>query len=309
VLLAAGALLAAVVRQVIAIFEPGGWSWTALFNDLVTNVFLAAIVGVVVEGSRRLAKQRSTARFVQQTAPLVRRAVLAWTGRLTMDTADAPLAATQRKLSAAAQTLRTIDEGLRDWARLGAAAQSDVPPPTVAATLAELERYVQNGGRGRRAVYARALLTELATARVEGDTTVASAASAFTWHATDWLALLERTDAAVRVIAAGGDVTPLALRKHGRSAGASTPGTTAGDPWLAALLASGTDPVVALLQSLDAGAPASPGSWGSAYRIAMQSLREEAAAGALCVADLQHLLEAASALDVAASESGLRPSR
>ncbi|HET7800014.1 MAG TPA: hypothetical protein VFL38_06305 [Humibacillus xanthopallidus] len=303
VLLAAGAVLAALARQLVALLEPGGWSWTALLQDLVTNVLLAALLGLLVEGVRQLARQRAAARFVRRTGPLIQRAVLAWTGRLTVDTAKVSSADTQRKLRAAVTTLSTIAEGLRQWARLGPSREPGLPAPTVSLTLRELERYVKNGGRGRRAVYARALLTELAAARVDGDESLANAVSAFTWHATDWLAMLERTDAAVRVIATETEVTRLSPVEPGVGGSEKPSRRGAGDPQLAMDLAAGTDPVVALLRFLGDSPPASPGDWAPTHRDAVQALREEADAGALCVKDLQLLLEAATTPDVAATAS------
>lgn len=304
VLLAAGAALAALARQLVALLEPAGWSWTALLQDLLTNVLLAAILGLLVEGVRQLAKQRAAARFVRRTGPLIQRAVLAWTGRLSVDTAKASSTDTQRKLRAAVTTLSTIDEGLRQWARLGPSREPGPRGPTVSMTLRELERYVKNGGRGRRAVYARALLTELATARVDGDQSLANAVSAFTWHATDWLAMLERTDAAVRVIATEAQVTRPSPFEPGVGGSEKASRGGAGGTRLAMDLAAGTDPVVTLLRFLREGPPASPGDWAPTHRDAVQALGEEAAAGALCVKDLQLLLEAATTPDVAATASG-----
>ena len=225
----AAAVLAALIKQFVALFGPDGWDWLDLLEDLITNVFLATIVTVLVEYSRRLSALRATENFVLQTQPMIRDAVLSWAPSGTDDEPWGNDDTATQRLMLAKWTLSEVSSALTIGAELG------TPPPGTKRTrlrresvwpgravvdlggtavrreppvLSEPRRvdlksavmhlglYVDNGGRARRAIYARALITVLGRARSSGGPHLADAATDFVRDAERWLGLIERFNGA-----------------------------------------------------------------------------------------------------------------
>lgn len=298
---AVGALFAATARQVIGLLEPAGWSWTELLKDLVGNVFLVGLFGLLVEASRRFAKQRSTALLVTSTSPLVEKTVLVWGGDFAVPDDEQGHGDSERQpaFGMAEYTLNEIEQGLQAMleASSGATTNMSIGPDAIR----ELGRYVEHGGRQRRAVHGRALMAELASARLDGDEQVAEAASAFVLHITDWLALLEQTDAAVRAV---GTHLTLALpaSKEAASALDAEAVRLVNSAVLIESLRIGEDPVTALHRALPraAGDTVTP-PLQRIERDVIEALQVEVVAAFACIQDLRDLFAAASRL--------LRPGR
>ncbi|GAA5021046.1 hypothetical protein GCM10023258_10110 [Terrabacter aeriphilus] len=203
---AGAALVAALAKQAVSALGRGGWSWIGLAEDLVTNVFLATIASVLLESSRRLSRFRAMDAFVHQARPMIRQAALAWSEASDEDVPQWDEDTDLARLDAASVTLSTIYRALGEailsvaatGPEAGANAAVGTPAPALVwnRLLLHLSLYVANGGRARRAVYARALSAEFARVRKAGAPELAEAATTFVRQSEDWMGLVERFNGA-----------------------------------------------------------------------------------------------------------------
>jgi hypothetical protein len=209
----AGAVAAALVKQLVAVLGGEGWDGVAFWQDVVQNGFIVVVLTFLTksvlayqEDARR---RREQSRYVLARLEAMGLAIGGWNRVPGVDAGEIPdepsepstvlvlLESDATKFRGMASTIDRIrDRSAPEAGNPDAARQADLASYLHLTDLPLME-YMLEGGRQRRPIWARLLVADLAALESATDEAVASAAHACRLRATELMIWIQHTDATI----------------------------------------------------------------------------------------------------------------